>query len=160
MEKIKLDKALEAATALVKLVEKDEYPGDPISVTISGEHGQPIVTLMMDGSMPISVSLSVKKAYTAWVTKMETIEWEKQKIDPSNIGDSNITCFGGGVPVFSGAIGVSGRSSYSKNGKTIEDHELAKATAAAIKELIKGRVLMTPINRIRTELDILLDKNR
>ena len=160
MEEIKLDEALEAAKALVKLVEKEEYPGNPISVTVSGIYGQPIVTLMMNGSIPISASLSAKKAYTAWITKMETVEWEKQKINPANIGNSNITCFGGGVPVLSGAVGVSGRLSYSKNGETIEDHELAKATAAAIRELMKGRVLMTPINRIRTELDILLDQNR
>lgn len=162
-EIIKLSQALEVSTALIKVAKEKKYKGSPIAITISGEYGQPIVTLAMDGVMPSSVNLSIKKAYTAWITRNETLKWEEEKINPINFGDPNITCFGGGIsmdPEIMGAIGVSGRLSHSKNYRTIEDHELAKAAAFTLEPIISAEINTSTISYIRTELDIFLNREK
>lgn len=116
----------------------DLQSNEPVSVTVVGPDGLPIVVLSMDGVMGVSKALSHKKAYTALMTQRETLFWESRGIDPRNFVDPNITCFGGGIPIKDrqgnviGAIGVSGRKSHLKE-KEIpgtklipQDHELAE----------------------------------
>jgi len=137
MKKIKLDQAKKVVEEIIEAAKKDG--GDPIAITIAGEGGIPIIVEAMDDVMPGSVNLSMKKAYTAWITKNETLKWEEQGVDPINFADSNITCFGGGFPMHPtilGSVGVSGRHSHSKDHKTIEDHELAEIAALTLEGLI------------------------
>ncbi len=150
MKEILLGLALEIAKSIISTAEDTEpdYPiiQNPIAVTVAGMNGKPIVTLAMDRVMPISVDLSVKKAYTAVMTFEDTKEWEEKGLNPSNFADPNITCFGGGVlllnekKTFIGAVGVSGRHSYQKDKKMDrwQDHELAcVAHSVILKELKK-----------------------
>jgi uncharacterized protein GlcG (DUF336 family) len=134
MRKLTLDLAREIADDVIRRAEKSlNKDNGSVAVTVTGMNGKTIVTLAMDDVMPISVDLSFKKAYTAWASKMNTIEWEKKEIDPSNFADPNFTCFGGGVLLehggtIYGAIGVSGRCSYQKDSSTmspLQDNELA-----------------------------------
>lgn len=150
MKKITLEIAQTVANAIIERAKKDmskknQAPdlesNNPVSVTIVGPDGQPIVTLSMDGVIGVSKTLSHKKAYTALMTQKDTLFWESQEVDPRNFVDPYITCFGGGIPIKDcrgnviGAIGVSGRKSHLKEkgipGIEIipQDHELAEIGA-------------------------------
>ena len=135
--------ALEVAREIIALAESSEDKA--IAVTIVGPNGITMITMAMDGVIPISVELSQRKAHTSIMTQEDTLFWEKSPLKPIRlivIGehkraeaaelldlekvpcvfvDSKITCFGGGVLVRDPqgnilcAIGVSGRRSCRKD---------------------------------------------
>ena len=120
------------------VIEKAKEESDsPVAITIMGPNRRVITTFAMDGAMPISSELGVKKAYTALMTNTDTIFWEREMVSPVNFADPKISCFGGGVVVrgitgiIYGAIGVSGRKSQKeKEEQPSQDHELAQLTLA------------------------------
>jgi uncharacterized protein GlcG (DUF336 family) len=134
-----LEAALETAQRVIGLAEVT--PNDPpISVTVVDFTGRAIVTLAMDGAMPISSNLSLRKARTSVLSGKDTLSWEG--LDPGNFTHPDITCFGGGLPIFDsrdvqvGGIGVSGRQSHREGSDgPMQDHELALAGAQFIQPL-------------------------
>ena len=109
-------KALELASQKTKV---------PIAVTVINATGMVLCTMAMDNTLPISPTLSVRKAITALHLKIATIELQKQKVNVADLGN-NYCCFGGGVPITDnnkivGAIGVSGFDTDEA------DHDIADA---------------------------------
>jgi len=94
-----------------------------IAVTVVDITGMVLCTMAMDDVLPISPSLSVRKAITALHTKSATIKLQDKKVNVADFGE-NYCCFGGGMPIeegieIVGAIGISG----CNTGK--DDHNLA-----------------------------------
>ena len=157
---ILLEDALKAVEKVVKAAQENlgsKY-GEPIAVAVVGLNFKLIAFSAMDGVMPVSVDLCIKKAHTAIAGQKETLEWEKAEkagLDGRNFGDESWTCFGGGVPVrinnrIIGAVGVSGRHSHKEellsNQEDLledrqkippQDHELARIGARYLEELYR-----------------------
>ena len=131
---INLEMALKTAKYVTEKAGKED---PPIAVAIMNPNLQVIVILSMDGVMPISSELIVKKAYTALKTNSDTMYWQTESVDPANFADPNITCFGGGVQICDinnkvlGAVAVSGRKSQ-------QDHELAFYGVDYLISLLRG----------------------
>ena len=135
---IDLKLAIEAASEVIKVAKETE--GDPVAVTVAGENGVTIVTLRMDRSAPMHPELSQQKAWTVYMTRKPTLDWQnmwkKEGYEPVN---SMLDIFfrGGGVPVtlegkLLGYIGVSGRNSQ-------DDHKLAETGANWLVKKMNGK---------------------
>lgn len=146
---ILLEDAMRAIKEVIEAAKKDlgSEKGQPVAVAVMGSNFKLIAMAAMDGVMPVSVDLCIKKAYTALAGQRDTIEWEKEErtgLDGRNFADPNWTCFGGGVLVKGhngkviGAVGVSGRLSCRPKDMEIppQDHELAKIAAKWLEENI------------------------
>jgi len=148
-KEITLELALKAAIEIIEQAKKDG--GEPIAITIVGVNPNvPIVTLAMDGVLPISAKLCWQKAYTAIMTKVDTIywaRWQEKGKSMINFCDPDITGFAGGVVIYNpfdpkgieiiGAVGVSGRSGYRKpEDKLPQDHELAQYGAVTLQKML------------------------
>lgn len=73
-------RALEVAREIIALAESSEDKA--IAVTIVGPNGITMITMAMDGVIPISVELSQRKAYTSIMTQKDTLFWEKSPLKP------------------------------------------------------------------------------
>ena len=123
------------ATKLIEVVvQETEKLGKSIAVAVTGPEGELIAYLRMDGANAASAVIAQAKAYTAARDRKNTREMGKYMRDketpPAFWGDTSITGFGGGVPIFQngmviGGIGVSGLSQE-------EDERIAKVATDTI----------------------------
>ena len=133
---------LDIAKKLMKAVEeKAESMNLNITVAISNEAGSCIAVHFMDGALPISLDVAMKKSYTVVALRMTTEELGRL-VQPGNpfyglqSSDNRIITFGGGCPLkvqgeVIGGIGVSG--------STVEnDKELAEYGNKIFNKLLKN----------------------
>lgn len=113
--------SLDMAKKLMEIVEnKAKEMKLNIVVAVADEHGNPIAVHFMDGALPVSFDVAIKKAYTAAAVKMTTEELSKiaqpgQPFYGVAAANDRMMIIGGGNPLklngrIVGAIGVSGGS--------------------------------------------------
>ena len=116
---LSLNAALEMATASLERCRADGYK---VTITVLNRHARTSVVLSDDGVNPHTVENSMRKAYTAFTTRMPTLEMGKRA--QPNLGGfmllDMITPIEGGLPVFAGkdlvgAIGISGAPGGEKD---------------------------------------------
>lgn len=116
---LSLNAALEMATASLERCRADGYK---VTITVLNRHARTSVVLSDDGVNPHTVENSMRKAYTAFTTRMPTLEMGKRA--QPNLGGfmllDKITPIEGGLPVFAGkdlvgAIGISGAPGGEKD---------------------------------------------
>jgi cob(I)alamin adenosyltransferase len=121
---------LKQAKALIELMESRAAElGFPAVISVADASGEIIAMHFMDGALPASRDISMKKAYTAAALKMSTSDLSKQCQSGQPLfgitnANERIIIFGGGQPLRNGnmvigAIGVSG-------GTVDQDQELSE----------------------------------
>lgn len=117
---ISLDTAMELASATLQRCRADGYK---VTVTVLNRHARTSVVLSDDGVNPHTVENSMRKAYTAFTTRMPSGEVAKRP-QPALAGFmqlERITSIEGGLPIFAankelvGAVGVSGAPGGDKD---------------------------------------------
>ena len=114
IETMDSDEAARLVDIVVELARSDG--GNPVVVSVYGAHGLQIAYRCMDGALPSSTDVAPAKANTVYRDAAPTsgypAGWQ-----PGNWAVSNMTAFGGGIPVPHpqtgaqvGSLGVSGRS--------------------------------------------------
>ncbi len=126
---------LETAKRIIHEAEvKARELGVPMVIAVTDEGGNLVALHRMDGSLLVSISLAVDKAYTAVALKMPTAELASLSLPGQPLYGVNTTdkgrlvVFGGGIPIrdgdhILGGIGVSG-------GTVDEDILVAEAALA------------------------------
>jgi glc operon protein GlcG len=105
----------------------------PVAVAVCGPEGELLGFLRMDGTSPTGARNAQNKAYTAAVSRSETLKMGQRMRgtdNPAFWGDKRVTGFGGGVPIIHdsvviGGIGVSGLPEA-------DDHEVATSAINAV----------------------------
>jgi uncharacterized protein GlcG (DUF336 family) len=108
-----------ATAAMADCVSK----GWPVSVTVVGRNGEPIVQLRGDGTGPHTMENSFKKAFTARTFRIASGEMEKRLKDNPQMGAQYLTGFTtgrGALPIkigdeVVGAVGASGAPGGEKD---------------------------------------------
>jgi uncharacterized protein GlcG (DUF336 family) len=116
---ISVDAALRIATAALEKCRADGYI---VSITVLNRHARPTVVLADDGINPHTLQNSERKAYTAFTTKMPSVEMGK-RTQPGLAGFlllDKVTTIEGGLPIMAGkeligAIGISGAPGGDKD---------------------------------------------
>jgi uncharacterized protein GlcG (DUF336 family) len=105
--------------------------GRPVVVSVYGADGLHLAYRYMDHALPASTAVAPAKANTAYRDAMATSGYPPGW-QPANWAATNMTSFGGGVPVIApetgiqvGSVGVSGRSEA-------DDEALAHRAIAAL----------------------------
>ncbi|MCM8710028.1 cob(I)yrinic acid a,c-diamide adenosyltransferase [Clostridium sp. SYSU_GA19001] len=110
---------LDIAKRIMELVEKRaRFMNLNVVIAVADASGNPIAVHFMDGALPVSFDVAVKKAYTAAAVKMSTEELSKiaqpgQPFYGVAAANDKMMIIGGGVPLkigdkIVGAIAVSG----------------------------------------------------
>lgn len=131
---------LEKAKKLMNAVEiKALNMGLNIVVAVADAKGNLIAVHFMDGALPASLDIAMKKAYTSAALKMTTEQLSKlsqpgQALYGITNANEKIIVFGGGAPIIEedkivGAIGISG-------GTAEEDTELANFASDIYKDIV------------------------
>ena len=117
---ISMAAALELASASLERCRADGYK---VTVTVLNRHARTAVVLSDDGVNPHTLENSLRKAYTAFTTRIGTVEMAK-RTQPglaSFMLLDKITALDGGLPIFAankelvGAIGISGAPGGEKD---------------------------------------------
>jgi uncharacterized protein GlcG (DUF336 family) len=116
---ISLNAAIELATAGLERCRADGYK---VTVTVLNRHARTAVVLSDDGVNPHTIENSVRKAYTAFTTRMPSVEMGK-RTQPGLAGFmqlDKVTTIEGGLPIFAGkelvgAVGISGAPGGDKD---------------------------------------------
>jgi uncharacterized protein GlcG (DUF336 family) len=116
---ITVDAALRIATAALEKCRADGYK---VSITVLNRHARRTVVLADDGINPHTLENSDRKAYTAFTTKVPSVEMGK-RTQPNLAGFlllDRVTTIEGGLPIMAGkelvgAIGVSGAPGGDKD---------------------------------------------
>jgi uncharacterized protein GlcG (DUF336 family) len=116
---ISLNSAMELATASLERCRAD---GFKVTVTVLNRHGRQAVVLSDDGVNPHTIENSLRKAYTAFTTRLPSAEMGKRP-QPGLAGFlllDNITTIEGGLPILAGkdligSVGVSGAPGGEKD---------------------------------------------
>jgi uncharacterized protein GlcG (DUF336 family) len=109
------------------------------SVVVVDRAGQMVVMLRDDQASPLTAEMARRKAYTAGLFRMTTLDFQKRTTeDPQSAPLRDITdmlALGGGVPIRAGneTIGGIGSSGSSQG----QDDACAKAGIAKVAELLK-----------------------
>lgn len=128
-----LDEALKMS---LLAIQKSNELKVPVSICVMDKYGNKILFFKMDGAIPISEELSVKKAYTSVMLKVPSSKVKKMMEDSLYNLDiamaGKIVVFGGGLPIFNngeclGAIGISG-------GSVQEDEKIALSAIEVIQK--------------------------
>ena len=116
---ISLNAALELATASLERCRADGYK---VTVTVLNRHARTAVVLSDDGVNPHTIENSMRKAYTAFTTRAQSLDMSK-RTQPQLGGFmllDRITTIEGGLPIFAGkelvgAVGISGAPGGEKD---------------------------------------------
>jgi uncharacterized protein GlcG (DUF336 family) len=109
------------------------------SVVVVDRAGQMIVMLRDDQASPLTAEMARRKAYTAALFRMTTLDFQKRTTeDPKSAPLRDVTdllALGGGVPIRIGSetIGGVGSSGSSQD----QDDACAKAGVAKVADLLK-----------------------
>jgi len=138
-----LKEARKIVDAIIKAAEKnvtDTGEGRPMAAAVVDSHGDLIYFARMDGASPLTAHMSIYKAYTAILTRRDTIAQRKLneefKLMPYEFCWPTYTTIPGGVLIKTkdgtivGAVGTSGRLPLAAMG----DEELARIGAKAFEE--------------------------
>lgn len=108
----------------------------PMVIAVVDASGNLVLHERMEGALPVSIQVSIKKAYSAVALKMTTAKLASatqpgQELYGIQHSDDQLITFGGGIPIVHngkviGAIGVSG-------GSVTEDVSVAQAGLSALK---------------------------
>lgn len=115
------------------IVNEEDEVGNPVTIAVTGPRGGKVNTLVMDGAIPISEGLALKKAYTAAVTGQSATVWNEPG-EPEE--SSETTCISGADLLrvndrVVGAVGISGRNPRRKRPQARrQDQELAELGVA------------------------------
>ena len=108
------------------------------AVVVVDRAGQPIVMLRDENATAQTTEMARRKAYTARMFRMSTLDFQKRTEDPKYAAQrdvSEILALGGGVPVNVGSETIGGIAS---SGSTQDqDDACAKAGVAKVVELLK-----------------------
>ena len=108
------------------------------AVVVVDRAGQPIVMLRDENATAQMTEMARRKAYTARMFRMSTMDFQKRTEDPKYAAQrdvSEILALGGGVPVNAGTETIGGIAS---SGSTQDqDDACAKAGVAKVAELLK-----------------------
>lgn len=108
------------------------------SVAVVDRAGQPLVLMRDEQAGPHTLEMSRRKAYTARMFRMPTLEFQKRTEDPSLAAQREVTdmlALGGGVPITIGTeiVGGVGSSGSSQT----QDDACAKAGIAKVADQLK-----------------------
>jgi uncharacterized protein GlcG (DUF336 family) len=108
------------------------------TVAVVDRAGQVLVVLRDEKATAQQVEMARRKAYTARMFRISTLEFQKRTNDPYYAAQrdiSDILALGGGVPILAGteAIGGVGSSGSSQE----QDDACAKAGIAKVAELLR-----------------------
>jgi uncharacterized protein GlcG (DUF336 family) len=108
------------------------------SVVVVDRAGQPLVTLRDENATAQTTEMARRKAYTARMFRVSTLEFQKRTEDPKYAAQrdiADILALGGGVPINAGneTIGGIGSSGSSQD----QDDACAKAGVAKVADLLK-----------------------
>jgi len=108
------------------------------AVVVVDRGGQPLVMLRDENATAQTTEMARRKAYTARMFRMSTLDFQKRTEDPKYAAQrdvSEILALGGGVPVNVGAETIGGIAS---SGSTQDqDDACAKAGVAKVADLLK-----------------------
>ena len=112
--------------------------GFATSVAVVDRAGQVLVILRDEGASAQTADMARRKAYTARMFRMTTLEFQKRTSDPAYAAQrdvADILALGGGVPIQIGneVIGGVGSSGSSQE----QDDACAKAGVAKVAHLLK-----------------------
>ena len=107
------------------------------SVVVVDRAGQPIVMLRDENATAQTTEMARRKAYTARMFRMSTLDFQKRTEDPKYAAQrdvADILALGGGVPINAGTETIGGIAS---SGSTQDqDDACAKAGVAKVAELL------------------------
>jgi uncharacterized protein GlcG (DUF336 family) len=108
------------------------------SVVVVDRAGQPLVTLRDENATAQTTEMARRKAYTARMFRMSTLDFQKRTEDPKYAAQrdiADILALGGGVPINAGSetIGGIGSSGSSQD----QDDACAKAGVAKVADQLK-----------------------
>ena len=108
------------------------------SVVVVDRAGQPLVTLRDENATAQTTEMARRKAYTARMFRMSTLDFQKRTEDPKYAAQrdiADILALGGGVPINAGSetIGGIGSSGSSQD----QDDACAKAGVAKVADLLR-----------------------
>lgn len=132
-----------AAVVLDAAVERARQLGFAACVAVVDPAGQLVAFQRMDGSSPISISMSVAKAKTAATLLMDTKQLQPLTQPGAPLyglvgcTNSELVTFGGGVVLHVGGVGVGGVG--VSGGSVEQDGEVAEAAASALPEQSRSR---------------------
>lgn len=135
---VNAEQAMAAIAAMQKYAKKD---GSNPSYAVLDRDGKVVLLLAGDGAAPHNLGLAERKAYTANMFKMKTIEWRDKSApgqpEANERSTPGVIPLGGGVPIMVGgevigAVGASG----TRGGQT-GDTDCAQAGADAAAALVK-----------------------
>ena len=108
------------------------------SVVVVDRAGQPLVSLRDENATAQTMEMARRKAYTARMFRMTTLDFQKRTEDPKYAAQrdvADILALGGGVPINAGTETVGGIGS---SGSTQEqDDACAKAGVARVADALK-----------------------
>lgn len=108
------------------------------SVVVVDHAGQPLVMLRNENATAQTTEMARRKAYTARMFRMSTLDFQKRTEDPKYAAQRDVTdilALGGGVPINAGNETIGGIAS---SGSTQDqDDACAKAGVAKVADLLK-----------------------
>ena len=108
------------------------------SAAVVDRAGQVMVLLRDEQAVPQTLEMARRKAYTARMFRVTTMEFQKRTEDPLRAGQRELTdilALSGGVPIQVGNETIGGVGSAGSNLET--DDACAKAGVAKVAELLK-----------------------
>jgi uncharacterized protein GlcG (DUF336 family) len=108
------------------------------SVVVVDRAGQPIVSLRDENASAQTMEMARRKAYTARMFGMSTLDFQKRTEDPKYRAQrdvADILALGGGVPITAGNERIGGIASSGSSQE--QDDACAKAGIAKVAELLK-----------------------
>jgi uncharacterized protein GlcG (DUF336 family) len=116
---ISVNAALELATAALERCRADGYK---VSITVLNRHARTAVVLSDDGVNPHTIENSLRKAYTAFTTKLPSGDMQKRPpaAQAAFMQLDKITTLEGALPIFAGkeligSVGISGAPGGEKD---------------------------------------------
>ena len=108
------------------------------SVVVVDRAGQPLVSLRDENATAQTMEMARRKAYTARMFRMSTLEFQKRTEDPKYRAQrdvSEILALGGGVPIMAGNDAIGGIASSGSSQE--QDDACAKAGIAKVADLLR-----------------------
>ena len=108
------------------------------SVVVVDRAGQPIVSLRDENATAQTMEMARRKAYTARMFRMSTLDFQKRTEDPKYRAQrdvSDILALGGGVPVMAGNDVIGGIASSGSSQE--QDDACARAGIAKVADVLK-----------------------
>jgi len=108
------------------------------SVVVVDRAGQPLVSLRDEGATAQTMEMARRKAYTARMFRMSTLDFQKRTEDPKYRAQRDIAeilALGGGVPINIGNETIGGIASSGSSQE--QDDACARAGIARVADLLK-----------------------